>query len=253
MTLLPAPLRYRVARALRSRAEVIHCVSRRECEAMLSDVHADYVVIDPLFLELADLIRLLEHDAISELQLVFFIPPTSAAIRRFLVVSQSHLVEVLLVGAEDSPQGILNAFPVIAKRSIQAELVELLSGPLINLRSDVSGCLFTILVDPSWSTAKQLPAMSGVSRRTLDRALVERRLAPLHSWCSVSKVMRSFDLVARDHATSSRAATMVGYASTRTLNRQCVSITGMPMPAAAHLLLQVDFVRLAAAKLLSVA
>jgi AraC-like DNA-binding protein len=249
VAMLPVLYARRLARALPGDVKVAECTTLADCQSKL-ERPVDCVIVDPLLLgeeEIEDLLRIIRC---RREQLIFYTKLTNASIRRMLPSLREGAADIIVADMEDYPERLCQTIHSLPSISVRASLVSALAPAFPRLNPTVGRGLLAVLIDPSMISAKELRDDSSVSRRTIERDLTRARLAPLHRWWSVSRLARSFTALAETEITFARAARLAGYASPRSLNRQYLAITHVPLAEVRHKLSQQQFVERAAHALL---
>lgn len=171
---------------------------------------------------------------------------TPDAVGRMLHQLAISPAEVSWADMEDHDRHISDALHSTQTMSVQAEVALRLAPTLLTLDARVAYGLLAVLLDPIWNSAKELPARTTVSRRTIERSLRIARLAPLHRWCSVARVARAYTALLHENVTQIEAAAIAGYASARSLRHQYRNLADRPLRDAKEAMPQDEFVKLAA-------
>jgi AraC-like DNA-binding protein len=85
------------------------------------------------------------------------------------------------------------------------------------------------VVSPSIAP-KELAAVCGVSRRTLDRWMKRNGISSTRRLFASARIAWAYDTQCEDDICVARMAKSVGYASAGSLNKQCLAIAGMSLP-----------------------
>jgi len=236
----------RLERALPGEVEIASCANLADCQTPLEDSSVDCMVVDPLLLDEKEMGQLLHTIRSRRVPVIFYTTLTSAAVTQMLPALREGAAEIIFADIEDYPQRFRQVFHSLPSVSLGASLVSALAPELPRLHPTVRLGLVAILLDPSLTSTKELPAHASISRRTMERELARAQLAPLHRWWSVSRLARSFGGVKEGSLSDTEAAKLAGYASARSLDQQYRKIMHVPLAEARQALSQRKFVKLAA-------
>lgn len=231
----------RLAEALNGIADVVNCGSVRDCERALRDHRPHALVVDPVLLGHDGLGAFVRETQESGVPVVFYFPLDPVLIKSVLPLLAQRSTEILLAGIDDSRKHIREIFGQLPQRSVQADLFAKVAPLVMRLPPTAAAAIAAVLLDPEWTTAKELPSRVGASRRTIDRALRRAGCAPLQRWCTVSRLARVVVKLENPSTSVPRAARVGGYDDVRSLRRSARSVLGVHSDDALRQMSRMDF------------
>ena len=209
-------------------------------DALVSDVRhlrGDVAVIDPCL----GGENLLGHrlDALAEVSgdravvpIVGYLSVSAPAMRAAQSLTRLGALEIVIRGVDDSTavlaSVIQRAFAMCTARRVVASLRE----PLRNLPPNVASAITGVFLRPERvRSVGDLAAAAKTTRRSLDRWLARAGLAPARTVLACARTNAAFHLLATGRVRRATAASLVGYASSRSLGREMLAVTGIPASA----------------------
>ena len=161
--------------------------------------------------------------------IVGYLSVSAPAMRAVLSLARFGAVEILIRGVDDSTAAIVavvhRAFAVFSARRV----VSVVDGPLDSLPAPIASAIRDAFHHPERvHSVGDLVAAAGTTRRTLDRWLARAGLASARTLLACARANAAFHLISSGHLRRSVAATLLGYASTRSLGREMLAVTGYP-------------------------
>jgi AraC-like DNA-binding protein len=231
---LPPQSLAQVMRAFPSPHRVLNAVA---WDAVLSDVRhlrADVAVIDPCLGG--------DHNASSRLDslarvsgdcgavpVVGYLSVSAPAMRAAMSLARLGATEILIRGVDDSVASIgaaiQRAFAVSSARRVIAAVRE----PLRSLPRAIASAIMEVFHHPERvHCVGDLATAANTTRRTLDRWLARAGLASARTVVACARAPAAFHLISSGHVRRATAASLLGYASPRSLGREMVAMTGYP-------------------------
>jgi AraC-like DNA-binding protein len=158
---------------------------------------------------------------------VAYVAVTACAMRSVLALVRLGVSEIVIRGVDDSADALAAAVRRVVAASASTILVSSVSTPLHSLPVPVAAAIQMAFHHPErLRTVTDLAAAARTTRRSLDRWLARAGLSPARTVLSCARVNAAFHLLASGRIRVAQAATLLGYASSRSLTRELYAITG---------------------------
>lgn len=112
----------------------------------------------------------------------------------------------------------------------------------MKLTPTVAAVLMAVILDPERRSTKELAARIGVSRRTVDRALLHQEFSSLRTWSSVAALTWSYAAFEDAALGEGVTAYAAGYVDARALRRALEATLRLASPAELRALSRDEFV-----------
>ena len=165
--------------------------------------------------------------AVARVPLIGYMSVTACAMRAVQALVQLGAAEIVIRGVDDS----VDALATTVRRAVatygSARVVTAIGAPWNALPIPVATAIQLAFQRPEQlRSVTDLATAAGTTRRSLDRCLARAGLSPARTVLSCARVNAAFHLLVSGSVRVAEAALLVGYASSRSLTREILAITG---------------------------
>jgi transcriptional regulator GlxA family with amidase domain len=164
--------------------------------------------------------------------LVGYVSVSAPAMRAVQSLTRLGAVEVVIRGVDDSTAALTAAIQRAFATCTARRVVAAVRDPLRALPPHVASAITDAFHHPEHlQSVADLAAAAKTTRRSLDRWLARAGLASARTLLACARANAAFHLLASGRVRRATAASLVGYASSRSLGREMLAITGYPASA----------------------
>jgi len=191
----------------------------------------DVAVVDPT--EAGEQLTTIRIDALAAtlsrpaVAIVAYVPFTVAGMRAVHGLTRIGATEIIIRGVDDSAELLTAAI----HRALSASLADSVVSDVRDSLRFTAGALGTAVEllfrrPERFRSVSDLASAAGITRRSLDRCLARAGLAPARTLLACARANVAFHLLAGGQVRKTRAASLVGYPSARSLTRELRELTG---------------------------
>ncbi len=186
------------------------------------------VVLDPAYLSAPQARRLAAVLASSATTVIAYASINLAAAAASVILAQTIGVRFVFQGTPDEDSSLRRALLLAPRAELGPAVVSALEETIAALPTQLCNTISIMLRSgnaPASPTA--LARKAGISRRAMDRWLYGSGIGSARLLIAASRVIAAYQPLTKSTLPIARIAAAVGYASQRTLDNQCVRLTGM--------------------------
>lgn len=185
------------------------------------------IIVDPALLSVVEADEVAKVAAELLRPVVAYTSLTQSAMQSAVVLALQAHAQFVYQGTPDERGALTRVLVAIPGPELGGALVAALSPRLDHLTPPLREVVLSILRTGSGPLSSAgLALRSGVPRRTMDRSIVSAGFKSTRLLIAAAKIVRSYRAITTTSTSFKRIAAALGYASQRTLDRQCRLLLG---------------------------
>lgn len=207
---------------------VVGAIQLRRCDAAIVDpcTGGDHLAAE----RVAALERVLPVG--SAFPIVGYLSVTAAGLRAAQALARLGAAEIVIRGVDDSADAIAASVARVVAASDARRVVSGFAVRFASLPAGIATAVQTAFSQPDrLRSVGDLAVAARTTRRSLDRWLARAGLPSARTLLSCARANAAYHLLAGGGVRASQAASLVGYASPRSLSRELQAIAGQPASA----------------------
>jgi AraC-like DNA-binding protein len=190
------------------------------------------LVIDPDLIAHDVASAFVDSVACSAAPLIVYTSLTRTSARTIATLARRSLAAVLFRGVDDSLSSLRSILDPAPVGPLGGSMIELLAGELDQLPPAVRrGTIAAFCASAPVNSPKALAALSGQSRRSIDRWFTRVGLKPAKSVLATSQLIRAYSSLEDGSLSLASVALISGFGSARALSHNSLALTGIPIRA----------------------
>jgi transcriptional regulator GlxA family with amidase domain len=161
--------------------------------------------------------------------IVGYLSVSAAGMRAVQSLARLGAMEIVIRGVDDSTATLGTVVQRAVAAATATRVVAAVRGPLRSLPANVASAITDAFHHPErLQSVGELAAAAKTTRRTLDRWLARGGLASARTLLACARVNAAYHLLTSGHVHRPTVASLLGYASSRSLGREMLAVTGFP-------------------------
>lgn len=227
ITLLPVDAFTRLAAAAGGPAALVRAADDEHLRTLLSTMSRSMVVLDPKLVTVLPVGDVVDSLVTTEARVIVYTSLTPDGIQAALPFVRAHAAEVVLRGYDDGLMRLQHLLTVGIRMSVVERILALLQPGMTDLPPRLRDCIRNMFHDNSAiDSSKRLAVAANMTRRSLDRWIDRSGIASVRLLVAAPKVLRAYMYLRQPGMSVARAATLLGFSSSRPLEQHCQVLLG---------------------------
>lgn len=185
------------------------------------------VVIDPKLITPGRVQSMITLFGNAETRVIVYTSLTPDGVQAALPFVRTHAAEVILRGYDDGPTRLQHVLAAGTRQSASEKMIRLLRPVTVELPPQLRESVETMFRDSNAiDSAKRLAAAANMTRRSLDRWIERSGIASVRLLVAAPKILRAYTILKQPGTSIARAATTLGFSSSRPLEQHCQVLLG---------------------------
>jgi AraC-like DNA-binding protein len=198
--------------------------------ALLNAIHGvarATVVLDPVLVTELEPVDLAQRLEAVEAYVIVFTSLTPEGIRSALPFVRGGAAEVVLRGYDDDLTRLQHLLTGADRRTLAEQLLDALGPILAPLPPSLRDSIVAMFTEEGVDSTKRLAGAAHMTRRSVDRWLARVGIVSARLLVAAPKVLRAFTYLRNSDVSVARAASKLGFASSRPLDQHCRALLGI--------------------------
>jgi hypothetical protein len=227
LTLLPSDASTRLAAAAGGPGALVRTDNDESFMETFAAMSPNIVVVDPKLIAPGRVQNMVALFGNAQTHVIVYTSLTPDGIQAALPFVRTHAAEVILRGYDDGHIRLQHILTAGTRQSAAEKMIRMLRPVTVELPPQLRESVEAMFRDSgAIDSAKRLAAAANMTRRSLDRWIERSGIASVRLLVAAPKILRAYAFLKQPGTSVARAASILGFSSSRPLEQHCQVLLG---------------------------